>query len=629
MLARLLLVSLIFCFGHSHGHKIYFSPGLDSILEVSQPEFLITTKGSESFSEVRELKFDANEDEFIRVLKLRNSSREFWVKLAIDYKYTPGRDVYMKTSRYSYVDVFQVSPSEIDSSSVGLKEINRVYTSKTDQSLVKLLSSTGQGNKLTLYIRFSTTTGIAIPNRFWMQLGYLDELEANYSSYRNGRDLENYFLAFFCGLMLFQLIYVLLQWYLVRKSEYGYYAAYILSVFIYFYARFSVFNATEEKFALIGASVMILVNSPLLILPSFFYFRFARYFVDLPTRDSLLNRQMKIFEWFLIACFIGVIALHNIPNDLNKSIPVTIALIGQLPFAVYTLFRISRQRRPIAYFLIVASSFALVSHLLANFLPAVYPRIYDIILPLQITMLGVIVEVGLFNTGLLFKARESETQKVAAQAALLSESSQRRKLQEEYYQVRDKISSDLHDDLGSSLSSIQIYGYAARQRLEENNKTQTFKLLSIIEKTSRTMLNSMSDIVWAINPSNDSNDKLIERIQAFGFEILSARGSAFKVDVDESFLRHKLNQAQRRNILLIIKEAINNAAKYSGASEVSLKIQKEGSIFLIQVSDNGKGIPDDISQGNGLKTMKKRALELSDFYEVLSTEEGTSIRFKA
>ena len=628
MLARLLLVSLIFCFGHSHGHKIYFSPGLDSILEVSQPEFLITTKGSESFSEVRELKFDANEDEFIRVLKLRNSSREFWVKLAIDYKYTPGRDVYMKTSRYSYVDVFQVSPSEIDSSSVGLKEINRVYTSKTDQSLVKLLS-TGQGNKLTLYIRFSTTTGIAIPNRFWMQLGYLDGLEANYSSYRNGRDLENYFLAFFCGLMLFQLIYVLLQWYLVRKSEYGYYAAYILSVFIYFYARFSVFNATEEKFALIGASVMILVNSPLLILPSFFYFRFARYFVDLPTRDSLLNRQMKIFEWFLIACFIGVIALHNIPNDLNKSIPVTIALIGQLPFAVYTLFRISRQRRPIAYFLIVASSFALVSHLLANFLPAVYPRIYDIILPLQITMLGVIVEVGLFNTGLLFKARESETQKVAAQAALLSESSQRRKLQEEYYQVRDKISSDLHDDLGSSLSSIQIYGYAARQRLEENNKTQTFKLLSSIEKTSHTMLNSMSDIVWAINPSNDSNDKLIERIQAFGFEILSARGSAFKVDVDESFLRHKLNQAQRRNILLIIKEAINNAAKYSGASEVSLKIQKEGSIFLIQVSDNGKGIPDDISQGNGLKTMKKRALELSDFYEVLSTEEGTSIRFKA
>jgi len=627
MLGRLFFVSLIFCVCNAHGHKIYFSPGLDSILKVSQPEYLITSRDLNSFNEIRELDFDVNEDEFIRVLKLRNSSREFWVKLTIHYNHTPSQDVYMKTSRLSYVDVFQINSLQIDSSSVGLKKINTVYTSETDQSLVKLLYPS-DSNELSIYIRCSTTTGIATPKRFWLRLGYLDELEASYSNYRNGRDLENYFHAFFCGLMLFQLIYVLLQWYLVRKSEYGYYAAYIFSVFFYFYARFSVFNATEEKFALIGASVMILVNSPLLILPSFFYFRFTRYFVDLPTRDSLLNRQMKIFEWFLIACFIVVIALHNIPNDLNKSIPVTIALIGQLPFAIYALFRISRQRRPIAYFLIVASSFALLSHLLANFLPAVYPGIYDIILPLQITMLGVLVEVGLFNTGLLFKARESETQKVAAQAALLSESSQRRKLQEEYYQVRDKISSDLHDDLGSSLSSIQIYGYAARQRLEENNKTQTFKLLSNIEKTSRTMLNSMSDIVWAINPSNDSNDRLVERIQAFGFEILSARGSAFKVDVDEDFFLHKLNQAQRRNILLIIKEAINNAAKYAGSTEVVLSVKESGDGFLVKVSDNGKGFQEAQTEGNGLRTMEKRARELSDLFKIETDSSGTSISFR-
>mgnify|MGYP006282602389 CR=1 FL=1 len=626
MLARFLIVALTFCFCNSYAHKIYFSSGLDSILEVSQPQYLITKKGYRNFSEIRELEFGTNEEEFIRILKLRNSSREFWVKLSIKYKSKPSREIYMKTSRLSYVDVFQINSFEIDSSSVGLKELNTVYTSESDQSLVELLPP-GSGDELTLYIRFSTTTGIAPPNRFWLHLGYLDELEASYSRYRNGRDLENYFQAFFCGLMLFQLIYVLVQWYLVRKSEYGYYAAYILSVFIYFYARFSVFNATEESFALIGASTMILVNSPLLILPSFFYFRFTRYFVDLQTRDKKLNKHIKVFEWFLLACFLGVILLHNIPNDYNKSLPVTVALISQIPFAVYVLVRIAHQRRPIAYFLIVASSFALLSHLLANFLPVIYPEIYDVILPLQITMLGVLAEVGIFNTGLLFKARESETQKVAAQAALLTESSERRKLQDEYYQVRDKISSDLHDDLGSSLSSIQIYGYAARQRLEENNKPQTLKLLSNIEKTSRTMLNSMSDIVWAINPSNDSNYRLVDRIQAFGFEILSARGSTFKVDIHEKFYGYTLNQAQRRNILLISKEAINNAAKYAGSNEVIFKVRKSGKGFDLTVSDDGKGIQEINEEGNGLRTMKKRAKELSDFFKIHSDSKGTTISF--
>jgi signal transduction histidine kinase len=606
--------------------RFYFDSGIDSIVQVGEPEFLVIEKGTLTLQEVMNASFDASPSSALIKIRTQNLGREFWIRFKLRRRHITEDAIYLRTFMPSSMVVYQVAGGQVDSSLIGLKEVNHVYSEDLDQRNVKLFPF--ESDSLEIYVRVKMTTSLAPTRRFWFEFGTLDQFQSEYLETREGRDLENYFYAFFCGLMIFQLLYVLLQCYLVRKPEYVNYAGYILSVFFYFYARFSVFNASDENLAYVSASVMILVNSPLLVLPSYFYFRFTRYFVDLKSRDQKLCRQIKVFEWFLLICFLGVVLLHNIPNDLNKSIPVTAALICQIPFASYALVRIYRQRRTIAYFLVVASSIALLSHLLANFLPILYPNIYEYVLPLQITMTGVLLEVGLFNTGLLFKARESETEKVKAQKALLKESTERRKLQEEYYEVRDKISGDLHDDLGSSLSSIQIYGYAARQKLEEEDKQQTIKLLSNIEKTSQSMLNSMSDIVWAINPSNDNNEKLIERIQAFAFEILSARGVKFEMDVDSDFNSHPLNQAQRRNMLLIVKEAVNNAAKYSGATTVSFHVVKDGEGFIIGVADNGKGFNEEVTPGNGMRTMKKRALELSNYFDLKSGLSGTTIAFK-
>ena len=184
------------------------------------------------------------------------------------------------------------------------------------------------------------------------------------------------------------------------------------------------------------------------------------------------------------------------------------------------------------------------------------------------------MEIGIFNTGLLFKARDSETQKVEARTELLKQTLDRQKLQEEYYGIRDKLKSDLHDANGRSLSSIQIYSFAARQKLEMGDQEQTQSLLGSIASTSESLLNTMGDMVWAINPENDTNEKRIERISVFSLQILAARDCSFNTEIDPAFLSYSMNQAQRRNTLLIIKEAVINAAKYSKAKEMKLEIHR-------------------------------------------------------
>jgi signal transduction histidine kinase len=138
----------------------------------------------------------------------------------------------------------------------------------------------------------------------------------------------------------------------------------------------------------------------------------------------------------------------------------------------------------------------------------------------------------------------------------------------------------------------------------------------------------MSDLVWAINPLNDSSQKLIERIQSFAYDVLNARNCEFNLSVDDDFCDFPINQNQRKNILLICKEAVNNAAKYSNADVVKLSvITPKTGYFKFVISDNGKGFRDDLKSGNGLITMKKRALELSELYKIQSTRSGTRIEF--
>jgi ligand-binding sensor domain-containing protein/signal transduction histidine kinase len=188
--------------------------------------------------------------------------------------------------------------------------------------------------------------------------------------------------------------------------------------------------------------------------------------------------------------------------------------------------------------------------------------------------------------------------------------------------LRNKIATDLHDDVGSSLTKISIYsGMLQTNPDPESSKTYLDKISSL----SREVIGTMSDIVWSIDTRKDEWYNLTDRMQDFIWEI----GSLKNIEVD---FRHdhlpenqKMNLILRQNLYLIFKEAVNNAAKYAEASRIEIQLQIRDHQVELKISDNGKGFDLSEAKGNGLINMKRRAERIGGKFSI-QTDRGTAIR---
>jgi two-component system sensor histidine kinase UhpB len=191
--------------------------------------------------------------------------------------------------------------------------------------------------------------------------------------------------------------------------------------------------------------------------------------------------------------------------------------------------------------------------------------------------------------------------------------------------LRNKIASDLHDDVGSTLSSIAIFSDIAQHQSKEVEP-----LLKTINESSRKMLDAMGDIVWTINPENDQFEKIILRMKSFAFDLLGAKNINFHFVADEKITQIKLPMEVRKNLYLIFKEATNNLVKYSEADIAHFSIKDEDKYLSMMINDNGRGFdPDCVIPGNGLKNMQKRADEIGAILTILSAPgKGTNIELK-
>lgn len=202
---------------------------------------------------------------------------------------------------------------------------------------------------------------------------------------------------------------------------------------------------------------------------------------------------------------------------------------------------------------------------------------------------------------------------------------QRSKRLFEIEKLRNNIARDLHDDIGSALSSINIISKVV---LENSGEKENVHLhLKKIRDNSGFMLESMSDIVWTINPMNDSFEKVIFKMKEFAADILEPMNIQYEFVQSNDFSGVQLDLNQRKNLYLIFKEAINNAAKYSNCSGIIIHILNQNGSLLLEVKDNGKGF-DTANQfnSNGLKNMKHRAAEMNGVVSVSSEKEkGTTV----
>jgi ligand-binding sensor domain-containing protein len=194
--------------------------------------------------------------------------------------------------------------------------------------------------------------------------------------------------------------------------------------------------------------------------------------------------------------------------------------------------------------------------------------------------------------------------------------------------VRNKIARDLHDDIGSALGSISFFSETAKRTLDDKNTTGTNNVLNKIGSTSREMIENMHDIVWAVNPNNDSFHQLAERMKSYAADMASANDIRLVFNASPELSSLKLSMDERKNLFLIFKEAVYNSCKYAACSEIQIELVRQNSHRLcLKVNDNGCGFnPDETKGGNGLRNMKSRAAEIGATYRIVSsTNSGTAI----
>jgi two-component sensor histidine kinase/sugar lactone lactonase YvrE len=196
----------------------------------------------------------------------------------------------------------------------------------------------------------------------------------------------------------------------------------------------------------------------------------------------------------------------------------------------------------------------------------------------------------------------------------------------ELERVRTRIATDLHDDIGASLSQIAILSEVASQKIElgDNRVNEPLKLIA---GNSRELVDSMSDIVWAINPKRDRVRDLSQRMRRFASDMFTARNIELQFHGPNERQDLRVGTEVRRQVFLIFKESVNNAVRHSGCTRAEVDLRIEGNTLTLRVSDNGKGFRENgESNGHGLTSMRDRAMELGGSLEITSVNsDGTTV----
>jgi PAS domain S-box-containing protein len=196
----------------------------------------------------------------------------------------------------------------------------------------------------------------------------------------------------------------------------------------------------------------------------------------------------------------------------------------------------------------------------------------------------------------------------------------------ELEQVRRRIAADLHDDIGSSLTQISIYSEVLQQRVDKSNE-KVLEPLEFIANSSRELIDSMSDIVWAINPQKDFLSELSGKMHRFAADVLTAKNIEFTYTASP-IADIALGANLRREVFLIFKESVNNIVKHADCKKVKIELIIENAEIILRLQDDGKGFAKtEPNDGHGLVSMHARATGLGGKLEIVSGKiSGTIVK---
>ncbi|MBL0272321.1 MAG: hypothetical protein IPQ06_04435 [Chitinophagaceae bacterium] len=436
---------------------------------------------------------------------------------------------------------------------------------------------------------------------------YLPSFISEISSNHTGNNTITYIL---CGLLLMMILFSLAGFYQGANPEYLYYAVYafLMGGMLFAQAVFS-FHATQASYFVEGYLDYMMQAAGIV-----FYMLFMQRYLATRSKHPFLYKLYNTGIVLLIESLLGYTYFHYFTDNFNlenwiENISKILLLLMIIIFLVYSLRH--WQDKLLRYLFwgnLWLFIFALISQI-AVFLSPAFKNLPGIFGSSVIYYeIGLFLELVFFLAGLNHKNRrelivQTKERETLKAKNLLQEYEKEIAVYKAQQEERERISADMHDELGAGMTAIRLMSEIARNKMKENTPVEIEK----ISQSANDVLNKMNAIIWSMNSGNDTVDNLISYIRSYALEYFENTPIHCKVLTPEHIPGIELTGDKRRNLFLSIKESLNNVLKHSQANEISITIEIN-QVLSIRIADNGKGI--DLQNlrkfGNGLKNINRR-----------------------
>ena len=429
------------------------------------------------------------------------------------------------------------------------------------------------------------------------------------------------------GMLLMMIIVTFLNYLITKKIEFLYNCLYSLCMFflIFLTAYLSAKPGWFRGFFISYFDLFLLISGTI------FYLAFTRHFLNSNTLHPKLNKFLYLEAWVLGILFIvytivhAAFNQHQVENFLENVLKI-IALAAGL---VYVFLSFIKKNTLMNYLATGAASqvFFFIISLSLILAKADADSVYTS--PFLYFELGVICSILFFLLGLFYKNNKELTLKIQEQEAMKLQAEKQSfenelAIYKAQQKERNRISEDMHDDLGAGMTAIRLYSELAKSKSGKNILPEIEKISS----SSDELINKMNAIIWSMSSHNDTIDNMVSYIRSYIIEYLENTGVNPTIIIPENLPAIIVNGTIRRNVFLAIKEALQNVIKHAHATEVKIELKKEPMGFGLIIHDNGIGIDFKNLRpfSNGLKNMKKRMKDV-DIEFSIENNNGTLVRF--
>jgi len=438
----------------------------------------------------------------------------------------------------------------------------------------------------------------------------------------------NYLIAGVLLMMIFYSVSVYIQ---SRSIEFIYYSVYATCIgtwlFLnsYLYGSNTSFNYFFESY----------LDFIIQITGYIFYLLFFRRFLDTSKNHPFLEKILSISNWIILFLLLSFGITYFLTDGflLINFIEITtkqFLLIASIVFIVYGLIK----KEPLMNYLVAGQCMLTFFSIICFLMVATSFRFsvsQDNIFnnPLLYYQIGLTLELVLFMAALSYKNNKDLIERLKEQGRLRLDNERKEfekqvAVLEAKQQERNRISADMHDELGSGVTAIRLMSEIVKTKMKENTLPEIEK----ISHSANELLNKMNTIIWTMVSSNDTLENLVAYIRAYAVEFFESTPIDCHFKMPRLIPAKAISGEKRRNLFLALKEALNNVLKHSKATNVTIEIMVENKL-KITITDDGIGINMEKIRkfGNGLHNMKKR-IESIDGEFTIENKQGTKTIFE-